>query len=197
MTLKDEEIVEGGYYRTRSGDVVGPLKQIGSHNRRFIANGQYFACDGRYLSSKEDGPHDLIKRVYVSDTPPEQRAPASPAEQPEPKVGDVWKRNDGTDFEMKIIDVDLTADPEDQVAYRLGKGRLAFGRSVAFFKENATRISPPMPERKVLEGWVNVYAESEGFLYLDRDTADKRGVPGRLACVKVSIPYTVGEGLEP
>lgn len=73
-----------------------------------------------------------------------------------------------------------------------------------FISYHATRISPPMPERKVIEGWVNVYdrwegkIESWGALHPSKEAADKfaaKGSPDRIACVPIRIEYTEGEGL--
>lgn len=62
------KIREGAYYRTRHGDVVGPMRR---------AKDQFwYSCfhtwnedGGMYLSGAEHGL-DLICEVYVSDTPP-------------------------------------------------------------------------------------------------------------------------------
>jgi hypothetical protein len=67
------KIREGAYYRTRGGDVVGPMRhgEPGSHfpwitlTRCWTIGGQVF----RELKGAENCM-DLISEVYVSDTPP-------------------------------------------------------------------------------------------------------------------------------
>jgi hypothetical protein len=72
----DMKIREGAYYRTRHGDVVGPMRRTFDQF--------WYNCDhtwnedgGIYLSGAEHGL-DLISEVYVSDTPPTD-APAPEA----------------------------------------------------------------------------------------------------------------------
>ena len=68
------KIREGAYYRTRCGDVVGPMAQ--SSDKRYpwvvfgaIVNSLRWAPEGDY-SYAGHSPLDLISEVYVSDTPP-------------------------------------------------------------------------------------------------------------------------------
>jgi hypothetical protein len=62
------KIREGAYYRTRHGDVVGPMRLTNDHS--------WFSCfhtwneDGGIFSSGAEHGLDLISEVYVSDTPP-------------------------------------------------------------------------------------------------------------------------------
>jgi hypothetical protein len=62
------KIREGAYYRTRRGDVVGPM--------RLCKNQSWYSCfhtwneDGGIFSSGAEHGLDLISEVYVSDTPP-------------------------------------------------------------------------------------------------------------------------------
>ena len=67
------KIREGAYYRTRRGDIVGPIQkrdhpewswQCGNHS--WLGNGGWH----RYGEPRE---LDLISEVYVSDTPPVNR----------------------------------------------------------------------------------------------------------------------------
>lgn len=67
------QIREGAYYRTRDGDVVGPM--------RLRKDQSWYSCyhqwneDGGIFSSGSDHGLDLISEVYASDTPPAE-APA-------------------------------------------------------------------------------------------------------------------------
>jgi hypothetical protein len=60
-------IREGAYYRTRDGDVVGPM--------RLCKDQSWYSCyhqwneDGGIFSSGAEHGLDLISEVYVSDTP--------------------------------------------------------------------------------------------------------------------------------
>ena len=70
----DMKIREGAYYRTRGGDVVGPMVQ--SDDKRYpwivfgaIVNSLRWMPEGDY-SYIGHHPLDLISEVYVSDTPP-------------------------------------------------------------------------------------------------------------------------------
>ena len=51
-------------------------------------------------------------------------------------------------------------------------------------------------EQLMLEGWVNVYNNGLFAVYTTRKEADDYAASTRIACVKVFIPYTKGEGLE-
>jgi hypothetical protein len=64
------QIREGAYYRTRHGDVVGPMRRTKDQS--------WYSCyhtwnedGGIFLSGAEHGL-DLINEVYVSDTPPSE-----------------------------------------------------------------------------------------------------------------------------
>ena len=53
-------------------------------------------------------------------------------------------------------------------------------------------------EQLMLDGWINVYLNKELYFYPTKELAeeaDKYSSKARIACVKVSIPYTKGEGL--
>lgn len=62
------EIREGAYYRTRGGDVVGPMRRTKDQT--------WYTCyhtwyeDGRMFLSGAEHSLDLISEVHVSDTPP-------------------------------------------------------------------------------------------------------------------------------
>jgi len=65
------QIREGAYYRTRGGDVVGPMQpskreKLGG----WIGIDHSWYEDGRFLDSGAQHILDLISEVYVSDTPP-------------------------------------------------------------------------------------------------------------------------------
>ena len=72
------QIREGAYYRTRGGDVVGPMRKEETHSfYPWVTTGHGWTIGGRF-SANSDGPLDLISEVYVSDTPPAD-APAPEA----------------------------------------------------------------------------------------------------------------------
>ncbi|MFN7640767.1 MAG: hypothetical protein ACK5PR_03380 [bacterium] len=72
------QIEAGKYYRTRGGDVVGPMGKEKTHSiYPWVTTGHGWTISGRF-SANSDGPLDLISEVYVSDTPPET-APAPEA----------------------------------------------------------------------------------------------------------------------
>ena len=77
----DMKIEAGKYYRTRSGDVVGPIRhgEPGSHFP-WITLTRCWTIGGMVFLGREGGENcmDLISEVYVSDTPPET-APAPEA----------------------------------------------------------------------------------------------------------------------
>jgi hypothetical protein len=63
------KIREGAYYRTRSGDVVGPVRLAEAGSAYPVLT--HTACwraDGRF-SGDDEHRQDLISEVYVSDTP--------------------------------------------------------------------------------------------------------------------------------
>lgn len=73
----DMKIEAGKYYRTKDGDVVGPMRRVDWCDATFTAGDFTWNEDGSYVQGI---PYklDLISEVYVSDTPPET-APAPEA----------------------------------------------------------------------------------------------------------------------
>ena len=80
----DMKIEAGKYYRTRGGDVVGPIVQ--SSDKRYpwtVFGGTYSSLrwtqEGDYSYT---GPNflDLISEIYVSDTPPADAPAATPSD---------------------------------------------------------------------------------------------------------------------
>jgi hypothetical protein len=63
------KIREGAYYRTRGGDVFGPMARYAGCDDTFTAGDLTWHEDGSYVQGI---PYkmDLISEVYVSDTPP-------------------------------------------------------------------------------------------------------------------------------
>jgi hypothetical protein len=63
------QIREGAYYRTRGGDVMGPMAAVSGCDDTFTAIGHTWNEDGSFVRGN---PYklDLISEVYVSDTPP-------------------------------------------------------------------------------------------------------------------------------
>ena len=67
------KIEAGKYYRTRGGDVVGPMRHVnpGSHFP-WVTLTRCWTIGGMVFLGRESAEHcmDLISEVYVSDTPP-------------------------------------------------------------------------------------------------------------------------------
>lgn len=57
------------------------------------------------------------------------------------------------------------------------------------------RIDPP-PEKKSIDGWVNVYPHTLGYTYETKEKADMGATEGRKACVPITVEYYEGEGLK-
>ena len=71
------KIREGAYYRTRGGDVVGPMcHQDTLAIYPWATIKDQWTISGRF-SANSDSPLDLISEVYVSDTPLADAAPAA------------------------------------------------------------------------------------------------------------------------
>ena len=71
----DMKIESGKYYRTRDGDVAGPMRRVDWCDATFTAGDFTWNEDGSYVWIASGGqgiPYkmDLISEVYVSDTPP-------------------------------------------------------------------------------------------------------------------------------
>jgi hypothetical protein len=72
------KIREGAYYRTRGGDVVGPMAEpmnFATEKWKFSAPGYNdgvpcWTDEGRWCEFDDSHRCDLISEVYVSDTPP-------------------------------------------------------------------------------------------------------------------------------
>ena len=70
------QIREGAYYRTRGGDVVGPMQRNKSDRiYPWFVLSDLWTSDGRFNHLAHCSVGDLITEVYVSDTPPAE-APA-------------------------------------------------------------------------------------------------------------------------
>jgi hypothetical protein len=71
------KIREGAYYRTRNGRVIGPMKHVDyrAEKWKFWAVGfndgaPCWTDEGRWSDVEDMHEMDLIREVYVSDTPP-------------------------------------------------------------------------------------------------------------------------------
>ena len=91
------KIREGAYYRTRGGDVIGPLSAVSWCDRTFSALDLTWHEDGSYVQGVP-GNLDLISEVYVSDTPLAD-APAPT----ETKTHDYTRRSWGHNFTITEI----------------------------------------------------------------------------------------------
>ena len=69
------KIREGAYYRTRGGDVVGPMRRF---PYSWGDGTNVWTDNGGFIEDVNDCDMDLISEVYVSDTPPAD-APAPEA----------------------------------------------------------------------------------------------------------------------
>jgi hypothetical protein len=70
------KIEAGKYYRTRGGDVAGPMRR--TTDQFWYSNYRTWNEDGGIFSSGAAHGLDLISEVYISDTPPDV-APAPEA----------------------------------------------------------------------------------------------------------------------
>jgi len=52
-----------------------------------------------------------------------------------------------------------------------------------------------IPEKQVIEYWVNIYQSLHPGLHLTKALAECSSAPNRIACIRVKQEYTVGEGL--
>jgi hypothetical protein len=64
------KIREGAYYRTRGGDVVGPMQFRDHASDPWYTNLSTWREGGRIWQGNGLHDFDLISEVYVSDTPP-------------------------------------------------------------------------------------------------------------------------------
>jgi hypothetical protein len=64
------KVEAGKYYRTRGGDVVGPMRLRDHATDPWYTNLSTWKEDGRIWSGNGWHDLDLIAEVYVSDTPP-------------------------------------------------------------------------------------------------------------------------------
>ena len=72
--VADTNIREGAYYRTRGGDVVGPMRMDNHPIYPLITLGNQWAKCGRWGASGKEHPLDLISEVYVSGAPDQATA---------------------------------------------------------------------------------------------------------------------------
>jgi hypothetical protein len=64
------KIEAGKYYRTRGGDVIGPMLRYAGRDDTFTAIGHTWYEDGSFVRGNPS-KLDLISKVYVSETPPD------------------------------------------------------------------------------------------------------------------------------
>jgi hypothetical protein len=113
----DMKIREGAYYRTRDGDVVGPM--LRTTDQSWYSNYRIWNEDGGIFSSDAEPGVMLISEVYVSDTPPE----AAPA--PEAKT---LRDEFASEAMKKLMDTSgLKAAAHHDEANRIGLGKLSYG----------------------------------------------------------------------
>ena len=80
----DMKIEAGKYYRTRGGQVFGPMVREAADHMNYpwgLVSSEpenSWTGNGRWSTSGREHPFDLVSEVYVSDTPPEA-APAPEA----------------------------------------------------------------------------------------------------------------------
>ena len=63
------QIREGAYYRTRAGDVVGPMQTRDDSCYCWESGTDCWTDKGEFEKGRQ-WDHDLISEVYISDTPP-------------------------------------------------------------------------------------------------------------------------------
>ena len=70
------KIEAGKYYRTRGGQVFGPMVWYEDYNANFpwclvfSEPENCWAEDGRWHLNDQEYPFDLVAEIYISDTPP-------------------------------------------------------------------------------------------------------------------------------
>jgi hypothetical protein len=89
------KIREGAYYRTRGGDVIGPMLRYVGRDDIFTAIGHTWCEDGSFIRGNPC-KMDLISEVYFSDT--------SPADTPAPEAKTLRD-----EFVMRLMDRDMFA----------------------------------------------------------------------------------------
>ena len=98
------QIREGAYYRTRGGDVMGPMARVDWCDVIFTAVGLTWNKDGSYV---QHIPYklDLISEVYVSDTPP--------ADAPAPEAKTLRDEFAGLALTGLLADFQMKAEPHE------------------------------------------------------------------------------------
>jgi hypothetical protein len=100
----DMKIREGAYYRTRGGQVFGPMVRAENQTTKYIWRLSHVLDswdeEGVYRRGWS-GPFDLISEVYVSDTPPDAPLPDIITDQPIKTLRD--------EFAMRLMDRDAFA----------------------------------------------------------------------------------------
>ncbi len=92
------KIREGAYYRTRGGEVVGPLAIWNTNDGYFFVTQQFtWNVKGKYVSGLES-EYDLVKEAFVSDVPTTERD-ALKAENEKLRASRKWNiERDGEDL---------------------------------------------------------------------------------------------------
>lgn len=104
----DMKIEAGKYYRTRGGDVVGPMRhgEPGSHFP-WITLTRCWTIEGMVFLGREGAENcmDLISEVYVSDMPPDAPLPDIITDQPIKTLRD--------EFAMKLMEREFLGDKDE------------------------------------------------------------------------------------
>jgi hypothetical protein len=89
----------------------------------------------------------------------------------------------------KHYDVIVAWASGEEVEAKIGDNWMGVAEKQPFFCESTEyRIKPKLVKK---EGWVNVYADSVGFLYGSKEKADISPMKDRKACIRIEWEETV------
>lgn len=90
-----ETIVEGGYYKGKDGEVVGPAVRTDDAYRQWKCGKYSYTEDGFFYHDKRDCKYDLIARVNQDGTPWVEPVEQTEPEKRLPQLGEAWLTRDG------------------------------------------------------------------------------------------------------
>jgi hypothetical protein len=156
------KIEEGKYYRTRDGQIVGPMQRRDHQSPYNWADLNHCWTDnGRFSLSPRENNYDLISEVYVSDTPPSDALKTEAELRQMMRDPRYWQKRDPewikrvTDGFRALVGGDTPSAPEvetlrDRFAGRVLTGMMADhtapNRPPEFFADLAYKYADAMME---------------------------------------------------
>lgn len=109
-----------------------------------------------------------------------------------------YQTRDGRPVRVLCVDADIDGQPVvGIIGGKYGDEVQSWEADGSYWDDNDNDPDDliPVPEKRRVKFWVNVYGDRNGNLWDCRSNADMAAGSGRLACLEIDREFTVGEGL--